>query len=84
VPAAKTDEVEGTPSRRNAVHARIGDEIIVDGPHQGDLKKKGEVLEVRELGGIEHYRVQWDDGHEGLFYPGVDAHSIHPGNGAAS
>jgi Domain of unknown function (DUF1918) len=59
--------------------ARVGDEIIVDGPHQGDLQKKGEVLEVRDTGGVEHYRVLWDDGHEGLFYPGVDAHSIHPG-----
>jgi len=61
------------------MHARIGDEIVVDGPHQGDLPKKGEVLEVRDVGGVEHYRVRWDDGHEGLFYPGSDAHSIHPG-----
>jgi Domain of unknown function (DUF1918) len=59
--------------------ARIGDEIIVDGPHQGDLPRKGEVLEVRDTGGVEHYRVRWDDGTEGIFYPGPDAHSIHPG-----
>ena len=62
------------------MHARIGDEIVVDGPHQGDLPKKGEVLEVRDVGGVEHYRVRWDDGHEGLFYPGSDAHSIRPGS----
>ena len=59
---------------------RVGDEIVVDGPHQGDLAKKGEVLEVRDAGGVEHYRVRWDDGHEGLFYPGSDAHTVHPGS----
>ena len=58
---------------------QVGDEIIVDAPHQGDLPRKGEVLEVRDTGGVEHYRVRWDDGHEGLFYPGSDAHSVHPG-----
>ena len=41
--------------------------------------KKGEVLEVLDRGGVEHYHVRWDDGHEGLFYPGSDAHSLHPG-----
>ena len=38
--------------------------------------KKGEVLEVLDRGGVEHYRVRWD-GHEALFYR--DAHSLHPG-----
>jgi hypothetical protein len=61
------------------VKAQVGDEIVVDGPHLGDLAKKGEVLEVLDRGGVEHYRVRWDDGHEGLFYPGSDAHSLHPG-----
>jgi hypothetical protein len=61
------------------VNAQVGDEIVVDGPHLGDLPKKGEVLEVLDRGGVEHYRVRWDDGHEALFYPGSDAHSLHPG-----
>jgi hypothetical protein len=61
------------------VIAAVGDEIVVDGPHQGDPPKKGEVLEVLETGGVRHYRVRWDDGHEGLFYPGSDAHTVHPG-----
>jgi hypothetical protein len=51
------------------VKAEVGDEIVVDGPHLGDLPKKGEVLEVSHRGGVAHYRVRWDDGHEGLFYP---------------
>ena len=59
--------------------AKIGDEIVVDGTHLGDLTKKGEVLEVLHVGGVEHYRVRWDDGHEGLFYPGSDAHLVHLG-----
>ena len=61
------------------VNAQVGDEIVVDGPHVGDLPKKGEILEVLDRGGVEHYRVRWDDGHEALFYPGSDAHSLHPG-----
>ena len=62
------------------MHARIGDAVVVDGPRQGDLSRKGEVLEVRDTGGVEHYRVRWDDGAEGIFYPGPDAHRIHPGD----
>jgi len=58
--------------------AGVGDEIVVDGPHLGDLPKKGEVLEVLDRDGVVHYRVRWDDGHEGIFYPGSDAHSLHP------
>lgn len=59
--------------------AQVGDQITVDGPHQGDLPKKGEVLEVREHGDVRHYRVRWDDGHEGLFYPANGSHSMHLG-----
>ena len=61
------------------MHAHIGDEIVVDGVHLGDLSRKGEVLEVRDLGGVTHYRVRWDDGEEGLFYPGSDAHLVQLG-----
>lgn len=61
------------------VKAQVGDEIVVDGPHLGDLPKQGEVLDVLQTGGVEHYRVRWDDGHEAVFFPGSDAHSVHPG-----
>jgi Domain of unknown function (DUF1918) len=63
------------------VDAHIGDEIVVDGSCLGDLSRKGEVLEVRDLGGVEHYRVRWDDGQEGLFYPGPEAHLVRLGAG---
>jgi len=66
------------------VKAEIGDEIVVDGAHLGDLRKMGKVLEVLTTGGVVHYRVQWDDGHEGIFYPGSDAHTVHPGRRRAA
>ena len=59
--------------------AQVGDEIVVDGAHQGDLPTMGKVLEVLTTGDVVHYRVLWDDGHEGIFYPGSDAHAVHPG-----
>ncbi len=63
------------------MNAHIGDEIVVDGSRLGDLSRKGEILEVRNLGGVEHYRVRWDDGEDGLFYPGPDAHVVRLGPG---
>lgn len=59
--------------------AQVGDEIVVDGPHLGDPAKKGEVREVLDRGGVVHYRVRWDDGQAAIFYPGSDAHTLHPG-----
>jgi hypothetical protein len=43
--------------------ARIGDEIIVDGPHQGDLARKGEVLEVRDVGGHDSASTRLANGY---------------------
>ncbi|HEV2642792.1 MAG TPA: DUF1918 domain-containing protein [Candidatus Elarobacter sp.] len=63
---------------------KVGDEIIVDGRHIDDPSKKGEVLDVLHTGGVEHYLIRWDDGHEGIFYPGADAHSVHPGRGGGT
>lgn len=60
------------------MRAKVGDEILVDGPHLGDPRRGGEVLEVREQGDVVHYRVRWEDGHESIFFPGSDAHVIRP------
>ncbi|MCZ7536817.1 MAG: DUF1918 domain-containing protein [Acidimicrobiia bacterium] len=51
------------------MHASAGDEIVVDGPHLGDPRRSGEVLEVLDEGGAVHYRIRWDDGHESIFFP---------------
>jgi hypothetical protein len=59
------------------VHGNVGDEIVVEGLHQGDPRREGEILEVRDQGGVVHYRVRWDDGHETLFYPSSDAAVVH-------
>ena len=42
-------------------------------------KHEGEVLEVRGADGAPPYVVRWSDGHEGLTYPGPDAHVIPKG-----
>jgi hypothetical protein len=56
------------------MHATIGDEIVVDAPHTGDARRKGEIIEVLDEGGAVHYRVRWEDGHESFYFPGSDAH----------
>ena len=56
--------------------ANVGDEIVVDGVLTGEPKREGEILEISDRGGVVHYRVQWDDGHESLFYPGSTTHVV--------
>jgi hypothetical protein len=59
------------------VQANVGDEIVVDGVHTGDLPRKGEILEILSAGDVTHYRVRWDDGREAVFYPGSTSHVVH-------
>lgn len=54
------------------MHAQAGDRIHIKGAHVGDHERIGEVLEVRGPGGEPPYQVRFDDGHEGLIYPGPD------------
>jgi hypothetical protein len=62
------------------MHAEVGDEIVVEGGHVGDIRREGMVLEVLGEPGHEHYLVRWDDnGHETIFYPGPDARIVHLG-----
>lgn len=61
------------------MRAEVGDEIVVDSPQTGGIPRMGEVLEVRDSGGVVHYLVRWDDGHESVFFPGSDAHAVHLG-----
>jgi Domain of unknown function (DUF1918) len=56
--------------------AKVGDEIVVDAVHEGEPKREGEILEISDRGGVVHYRVRWDDGHESLFYPGSTTHVV--------
>lgn len=53
--------------------AKVGDHIIVRGHHIHEVDRRGEVLEVHGKDGDPPFLVRWDDGHEGLVFPGPDA-----------
>jgi hypothetical protein len=59
------------------VQAQVGDQLVVEGKHVGDPRREGEVVEVRGDDGGPPYLIRWSDGHEGLTWPGPDAH-VHP------
>lgn len=54
------------------MHATVGDEIQVHGRTVGSAEQRGEILEVRGEHGAPPYLVRFQDGHEGLVYPGPD------------
>jgi hypothetical protein len=58
--------------------AQVGDMLVVCGHRVGEPDRTGEVVEVRGEDGEPPYVVRWDDtGHEGLYFPGSDAHVQH-------
>jgi hypothetical protein len=60
--------------------AKPGDEIVVDSVHTGEPPRKGEILEIIERDGLQHYRVRWDDeGHDAIFFPGSTTHVVKTG-----
>ena len=69
---------------KHDVQAHPGDVVVVHGHATGDPGRTGVILEVLDrASGHEHYRVQWDEEHETLFWPGSDA-SIRPRRAADS
>lgn len=60
--------------------AQVGDRLVVQGLHVGDNRREGEVLEVHGEGGAPPFLVRWDDGHQGLFFPGPDVTVEHFGS----
>ena len=61
------------------MQAKVGDRLVIEGRTDHDSRREGEVIEVRGAGGAPPYLVRWSDGHEGLTYPGADAHVVHAG-----
>jgi hypothetical protein len=59
------------------MEAKVGDRLVVESNKVGQARKVGEVLEVRGANGEPPYLVRWNDGHEGLMFPGPDAHVDH-------
>jgi hypothetical protein len=57
-----------------AMHADIGDVLIIEGNTVGCPSRRGTILEVRSPDGAPPYWVRWADGHEALTFPGPDAH----------
>lgn len=62
--------------RRCVVQARVGDRLVVEGRTVDIKRRDGEVIEVRGADGAPPYLVRWSDGHEGLTFPGPDAHVV--------
>ncbi|MDX6327462.1 MAG: hypothetical protein QOK15_3816 [Nocardioidaceae bacterium] len=60
------------------MRAQVGDHVVVEGRTTSIPRQVGEVVEVRGADGAPPYIVRWKDGHEGLMYPGPDAHIVPP------
>jgi hypothetical protein len=55
------------------MRATVGDRLHVHGHKVGERDHVGEIIEVRGADGAPPYLVRFDDGHEGLVFPGPDA-----------
>jgi hypothetical protein len=55
-------------SRQIARTARVGDGIETRGLH-GRPSRRGEIVELLDSAGHEHYRVRSDEQHEPIVYP---------------
>ena len=58
------------------MRAQVGDQLVVEGKTVDIPRQRGEVIEVQGKDGEPPYLVRWSDGHEGLTYPGSDAHVV--------
>ena len=58
------------------MHAEVGDQLVIESRTVDAPRKVGEVLEVHGTDGAPPYVVRWSDGHEGLMFPGADAHVV--------
>lgn len=58
------------------MHANVGDQLVIESRTVDAPRKVGEILEVHGVEGGPPYLVRWSDGHEGLMFPGADAHVV--------
>lgn len=58
--------------------AKVGETLIMKSHHVGEPDRTGEILEVRGADGAPPFLIRFDDGHEGLVFPGADAVVRHP------
>ncbi|MCA2218994.1 DUF1918 domain-containing protein [Jidongwangia harbinensis] len=63
--------------------AHIGDRLVVEGTHLGDVRRVGIITAVTHTDGAPPYTVRWlDDGRTSLIFPGpaarVEPPTPHP------
>ncbi len=58
------------------MQADVGDQLVIESRTVDAPRKVGEVLEVHGADGGPPYVVRWSDGHQGLMFPGADAHIV--------
>lgn len=58
------------------MQAKVGDRLVTESNKVDSPRREGEILEVRGEDGAPPYVVRWGDGHEGLAFPGPDAHVV--------
>ena len=56
--------------------AQVGDSLVVESNKVDASRRHGEIVEVRGEDGGPPFVVRWSDDHEGLVYPGADAHVV--------
>lgn len=62
------------------VRATVGDRLCVHSRTVDQPDRMGDVVEVRGPDGQPPFLVRFDDGHEGLIFPGPDC-EVHPASG---
>jgi hypothetical protein len=55
------------------MQAKVGEVLVLKANHVGEPDRTGEILEVRGDEGSPPFLVRFEDGHEGLVFPGPDA-----------
>ena len=63
------------------MRAQVGERLLFHGKKVGSADHTGAVIEVRGEDGAPPYLVRYDDGHEGLVFPGTDC-QVHPRHGS--
>ena len=58
------------------MHAQVGDSLVAESNKVDSPPREGTIIEVRGADGGPPYLVRWADGHEGLVFPGADAHVV--------
>ena len=59
------------------MRAAIGDRLVVRSRHINEANKGAVILAIEGADGAPPYRVRWDDGREGVTFPGSDAEVEH-------